>query len=69
MKNLQILMQEIIEITTTIETEYPELYKFLNETPIEVCSNSSDSICTLDLKKHLESLKEILYHYIETHPK
>ena len=69
MKNLQTLMQEIIVITATIETDYPELYTFLNETPIEICSNTSDKICILDLKNHLESLKEILNHYMETHPK
>lgn len=30
-------MQEIIQITTQIETDYPELYRYLEETPLVSC--------------------------------
>jgi hypothetical protein len=60
-------MQEIIQLTAEIETKYPELYKYLNETPLELCETKEKKICTDDLKDYLETLKSQLRHHIETH--
>lgn len=78
MKTLSTLMQEVIQLTTEIETNYPELYQFLEETPLEVGEahpydflgwGKSDKINTHDLKEYLETLKSQLKHHIETHGK
>jgi hypothetical protein len=69
MKTINQLMQEIIQITTEIETKYPELYNFLNETPLDICDTPEKTICTTDLEQYLITLKEQLKHHIETHTK
>lgn len=69
MKNLTQLMEEIIQLTTEIETKYPELYQYLDETPISICDTKVKTICTDDLKEYLETLKSQLQHHLETHKK
>lgn len=60
-------MIDIIQLTAEIETNYPELYKYLDETPISICETERKTICTDDLKEYLETLKSQLQHHIETH--
>lgn len=67
MKRLNELMQEIILLTTKIETDYPELYRYLDETPLVICDTEEKAICLADMEKYLESLKEQLEHHIATH--
>lgn len=62
-------MQEIILLTTKIETDYPELYRYLDETPFPICDTEEKTICINDLERYLESLKEQLEHHIATHKK
>jgi len=69
MKTLNQLMQEIIRLTTQIEVNYPELYKYLNETPIAITENEEKTIQISDLNRYLETLKSQLEHHIETHKK
>ena len=69
MKTLNKLMQEIIELTTEIETKYPELYKYLGETPVSIAETEKKVISTHDLELYLETLKAQLLHHIETHKK
>ena len=67
MKTLNTLMQEIIHLTAKIETQYPELYKYLNETPFSVNNSEDESIHSSELQSYLETLKSQLLHHIETH--
>lgn len=67
MKKINQLMQEIIQLTTLIETDYPELYKYLDETPITICNAEEKSICSKDLEQYLETLKQQLNKHINTH--
>lgn len=69
MRKLSQVMQEIITITTEIETKYPELYKYLDETPLAICEAPQKTICTDDLEQYLLTLKAQLQHHIETHKK
>lgn len=69
MKSINQLMQEIIQITAEIETKYPELYVYLNETPLDICETKEKTISTSDLKDYLATLKSQLQHHIETHKK
>lgn len=67
MKTIHQLMQEIIQITTEIETNYPELYNYLNETPLDLGDTKEKTIRTNDLEHYLVTLKSQLQHHIETH--
>ena len=69
MKNLNALMQNIIELTTVIETKYPELYKYLDETPLSIGKHPEKEISTTDLQSYLQTLKTLLEDYIQTHQK
>jgi hypothetical protein len=61
------IIQEIIQLTTEIETKYPELYKNMEETPTSVDDYAENNICTADLLKYLETLKSQIQHHIDTH--
>lgn len=64
MKRLQQLTRDINELTLKIEQDFPELYQFLNETPITIPS-STDPINTKNFSDYLDSLKQILERHIE----
>lgn len=61
------IVQEILQLTTEIETKYPELYKNIEETPISICETNETNICSEDLSNYLETLKSQIQHYQETH--
>ncbi|MGM0579556.1 MAG: hypothetical protein ACQETL_02675 [Bacteroidota bacterium] len=69
MKDLHKLLNEVANITLNIETNYPELYKFLDEIPVTIPSDSHPHIDTKVMTEYLDSLKELLYEHIETHKK
>jgi hypothetical protein len=69
MKNIQQLMQEIIRLTSEIETKYPEVYKYLEETPLLLWDAKEKNISTSDLESYLNTLKELLEDYLKTHQK
>ena len=69
MKRLQQLTKEINELTNKIERDYPELYQYLDETPIDIPSNDYSKLDTKNFSEYLDSLKELLKHHIETHDK
>lgn len=66
---LQTVLAEISQLTKTIETNYPELYQFLDENPMTIPSESNPSIDKKILQDYLESLKQLLKHHVETHQK
>ena len=67
MKSLNQLMQEVIQLSGNIETNYPELHKYLGETPVKIGNSDEKEITTEDLILYLETLKSLLKHHIETH--
>ena len=67
MKNIHQLMEEIIQLTSEMESKYPELYKHLNETPLFLGKSPEKEISTKDLENYLNTLKEQLKDYIQTH--
>jgi hypothetical protein len=69
MKKINQLMEQIIQISSEIETKYPELYKYLDETPFHICKTENKEICKDDLQEYLQTLKGQLQHHIETHGK
>ena len=67
MKKLHKVLNEITELTTNIETNYPELYRFLDENPITIPTNDHPHIDQVTMQDYLESLKQLLKHHLETH--
>ncbi len=65
----QKILTEISQITRDIEENYPELQKYLDETPMTLpdATNESPDMDNKALKDYLESLKEIVKKYKEEH--
>jgi hypothetical protein len=62
-------MEEIIEISSEIRTNYPELYKYINETPLFLGSSPEKEMSTKELENYLNTLKEQLKDFMQTHKK
>lgn len=67
MKDLHNILQEITQLTTNIETNYPELYRSLDENPITLPVSKHPHIDKKVIQEYLESLKQLLRHHLETH--
>ena len=67
MKKTQELLTQITQLTSNIETNYPELYSFLLEEPITIASKQHPEINSTVLQDYLQTLKEELHHHIKTH--
>jgi len=61
------LLLEITELTTKMETNYPELYRSLDENLITLATSSHTHVDEEVMKEYLKSLKQLLQHHIETH--
>ena len=61
------LMQQAIQLTSEMGANYPELYTFLDETPLFLSTKSGNQIFTSDFEKYLETLKAQLRNHIDTH--
>ncbi|MDB9720444.1 hypothetical protein OAA67_01075 [Winogradskyella sp.] len=67
MKTLTKLLTEITQLTTNIETNYPELYRSLDENPLTIPATDHPHIDKQIMENYLESLKQLLKHHLETH--
>ncbi|MDH5413824.1 MAG: hypothetical protein OEW87_06780 [Flavobacteriaceae bacterium] len=66
MDGLKKIQQEITQLIFTIESEYPELYRFLDEEPITIPNMSSPEIDSKIMQDYLDGLQQIFEHYKET---
>jgi len=67
MEKLQYILSEITELTNKIETDYPEIYKFLEEDPMTIPNMVHPDTDEKAMQAYLDDLKELLKHYQETH--
>ena len=67
MKNLQEILLDITRLTSNIETNYPELYRNLDENPMTIPVDNHPEIDVKIMQDYLESLKQLLKHHIENH--
>tara|TARA_R110000764_G_scaffold128566_1_gene216351 strand:+ start:489 stop:704 length:216 start_codon:yes stop_codon:yes gene_type:complete len=67
MNDLRKVVDEIEKLTTNIETNYPELYRSLDENPLTIPSGQHPHIDKVVMQEYLESLKQLLKHHLETH--
>ncbi len=59
------ILNRINELTLVIETNYPELYQFLEEEPITIPSYKHPRIDDEILNEYLENLKRLIQNYEE----
>tara|TARA_R110000868_G_scaffold189293_2_gene432175 strand:- start:1789 stop:2031 length:243 start_codon:yes stop_codon:yes gene_type:complete len=69
MNDLRKVLGEISLLTSEIETNYPALYRSLDENPLTIPSKNHPHVNKEDLKDYLESLKQLIKHHLETHKK
>ena len=61
------LLLEISNITLEIETNYPELYQYLDENPLTIPDEDNLNVDDESLRSYLETLRTILKKYKEEH--
>lgn len=66
MKTTQHLLQDISAFILNIETNYPELYKYLDEDPITIPNVQHPNIDNKVLSNYLKSLKTLVKRYKES---
>ncbi|MEM8965230.1 MAG: hypothetical protein AAGE93_02360 [Bacteroidota bacterium] len=66
MNQYQVLPPKIFQLTDTIETDYLELYRSLEENPLTLPSKD-EPLSEEALPEYLNSLEELLRHHQETH--
>ncbi|MDF4204320.1 hypothetical protein PXD56_15205 [Maribacter sp. SA7] len=67
MKQLHKVLNEITQLTSNIETNYPELYRSLDENPMTLPVSQHPHMDKVVMQEYLESLKQMLHHYLEEH--
>lgn len=67
MKKLHKILNEITELTLNIETNYPELYRSLDENPLTLPVIQHPNMDKEIMQEYLESLKQLLNHYLDEH--
>ena len=63
MKTEEQLNQEILDTTTMIRNEYPELLKYLEEIPLTIPVDNSPEMNIKALTDYAQSLKNIIIKY------
>lgn len=67
MNEHQPILAEITQLTSKLKTNYPELYRSLNENPMTIPSSAHPDIDCDSLKEYLDGLKQLLEHHLESH--
>jgi len=67
MQNHSSIVKEITELTNTIESNYPELYSYLDENPLTLSVAQHPKVDKKAMEDYLQSLKELLEHHLQTH--
>ncbi|HET9485923.1 MAG TPA: hypothetical protein VFO54_00730 [Chryseosolibacter sp.] len=65
MKDLHRLMTEITQLTSNIESNYPEVYRLLDENTLTIPGPAHPAIDKKTLEDYLQTLKELLKHQIK----
>ena len=62
-------MTEITQLTSNIETNYPEIYRLLDENTLTIPADGHPTIDNKVLESYLQTLKELLKHRIQDYRK
>lgn len=61
------LTKEIAQLIGNIKTNYPEVYRNLEEVPIKITSKPHEDLKVEELRDYLETLKIHLRNHLELH--
>ncbi|WP_421812052.1 hypothetical protein [Flagellimonas sp.] len=67
MRELNSILDRITTLTNTMESQYPELYQFLDENPITLPLLPHPEMNKEVMESYLQSLQELLDHHVKTH--
>jgi len=67
MSDLKIMLTEITDLTNMIETDYPELYKYLDEDPMTIPAIKNPNMGKKVMQEYLDELKQLVKQYSKTH--
>jgi hypothetical protein len=67
MKTETELEKDILNITSKIQMEYPELSKYIKEIPVNISKKDKDDINNGNMEEYYNSLVELLAEYSKTH--
>lgn len=67
MNNIQAISKQIFELTLQIEQDHPELYRYLDESPIDRNTGTSIDIGPKDFQNYLIGLRTLLQAYLRQH--
>lgn len=67
MNSLKTIENKVLKLILFIENKYPELYTFLDETPVTIPSINNPDMNKKIMEDYFESLKQLIKHHIETH--
>jgi hypothetical protein len=60
-------VDDLVQLLTKIETNYPEVYTYLDEDPLTLCEPNSPKVSERDMANYLESLREMLSQFKLSH--
>jgi hypothetical protein len=69
MKTVKELLSDISSLLRNIETNYPEVYQYLDENPVTIPNMEHPKVSTEDLENYLATLKDLLAKYKLEHKK
>lgn len=67
MKTKKDILEAISRLTLEIESEYPELYRFLDESPVTIPTEAHPNLGVEELSTYYKGLKTMLEDYKKTH--
>jgi hypothetical protein len=69
MKTVKELLSEISNLIRKIETDYPDLYKYLDENPVTIPNMQHPKVSTEELQNYLNTLNDLINKYKKNHKK
>lgn len=67
MKTVKELLTDISDLLRNIETNYPELYQYLDENPVTIPNMKHPKVTTEELESYLDTLNDLLYKHKKDH--
>lgn len=69
MKSKVKINEDILNIESVINKQFPELSKYIGEMPVKISYKVVDEISSKNLKDYYNSLNELIKHYALSHKK
>ena len=67
MENQRGIVSEIMHLISDMETQFPEIYRYLDEDPITILSSANPELNDNTLSDYSKDLKELLKRYLQSH--